>query len=330
MTDCIFRQSFHPPFVMAIVLAALASSCAPRLNVNPKANELPRLAAKHYVSYDNDQLGYRKWLPEKAEPKTVIIGVHGISGHAGDYENIAKHLLKHHSDVALYAPETRGQGMDPNKDRRGDIRRVKEWYKDLYTFTRLIRKVHPHSKIVWFGESMGSLIIMHAYDKTPPGEQRPDALIVSAPIVDVKAKLPAWKMMTVRVLTMALPKLRVSLETLAGGERQVVTEDDVHEEQAAKNTWYIPRYTLRLLLNLGDMAGVMEKKASKVQCPVLVLHGGKDVFTEKESVDRFYQSFPEGMDKTKKFYPDSYHLLMYDHDRVKIFNDVSTWLKKLK
>lgn len=332
MIDCISRRHSTLRYVITaiatMVVATVAPSCSPSLNINPKVKGMPKLAKNHYVSYDSDQFGYRKWVSEKSEPKTVIIGVHGISGYSGDYENLGKHLLKNHPDVALYAPDTRGQGMDPNVSRRGDIFRTKEWYKDLYTFTRLIRKVYPNSKIIWFGESMGSLIVMHAYSRTPPGEEKPDAMIILSPIVDVEAKLPTWKMAAVRVSTMLLPKLRISLETLSDGERPIVTEDDMHEEQAAKNAWYIPRYTLRLLVKLGDMADVMEQKATKVNCPVLVLHGGKDIFTKRESVDRFYQHFPEGTDKTKKFYPGSFHLLMYDHERDRIFKDVSQWLKK--
>ncbi len=314
--------------MMAVVLI---TSCSTQLDVKSSTPPYqPQLTEKDYTSFDGDALGYQKWTPAKNEPKIVVIGVHGISGHAGDYDNLGKHLLKSNPDTALYAAETRGQGMDPNQDRRGDIRRAKDWYRDLYTFTGLIRKQHPKAKIVWFGESMGALIVMHAYDQTPPGEKKPDALVISSPIVDVGSKLPPWKNGLARVTAALLPKLKISLESLSDGERAVVTEDDMHEEQASQNPWYIRRYTLRLLLNLGDMADKLDDEAAGVRCPVLVLHGGKDVFTSAASVKAFYAHFPDGMDKTRKIYPGSYHLLMYDHDREKIFTDVSKWLKKLK
>lgn len=312
------------------MVAALASSCAAPANVHLKVKGSPRLEAKQYVSYDNDRFGYRKWLPLKGGARMVVIGVHGISGYSGDYENLGKHLQRNLPGVALYAAETRGQGMDVNFHRRGDIRSVKEWYKDLYTFTRLVRKVHPKARIVWFGESMGSLIIMHAYRNTPPGERRPDAMVISSPIVDVEEKLPAWKLVAVRVTAMLMPRFRVSLESLSEGERPVVTKQDIHEEQAAKNPWYIRRYTLRLLLNLGDMATKIHKRAEEVRCPVLLLHGGKDIFARRKSVDRLFGHFPDGIHKTHRYYPDSFHLLMYDHEREKVFRDVVRWLKELE
>lgn len=330
MHDILSRRRSGLRLVAACLVTALASSCATFIDGKPMVKAKPQLLEKHYVSFDGDRLGYNKWLPSGRAPKTVIIGVHGISGHAGDYDNLGKYLLKHSPSTALYAAETRGQGMDPKVERRGDVRRAKEWYKDLYTFTDLVRKVHPGAKVVWFGESMGSLIVMHAYSRTPPGSKKPDAMILSSPIVDVRAKLPAWKVMAVRVTAFLLPTIRVSLESLSDGGSPQVTQDDIHDQQAAKNPWYIPRYTVRLLLKLGDLAEGMPARARKVRCPVLVMHGGKDIFTSDQSVRDFYRHLPESTPKTCKFYPNAFHLLMYDAKRERIFSDVVDWLDKLK
>ena len=287
---------------------------------------IPEIHEKHYLSYDNDSLGYKKWLPEKIDPELIIIGVHGISGHAGDYENFAKHLLKHHQKIALYAPETRGQGMDPKIHRRGDIQNPEHWYQDLYTFTQLVREKHPTAKLLWFGESMGSLIVTHAYKNQPKGFSPPDGVIISSPILDVQPKLPAWKYSLAKTTRFLLPKLRISLESLSSDDNKQVTKQDIHEQQAAINPWYIKRYTLRLLLDLADMADHMSEVSRKLHCPLLVVHGRKDIFTSKQAVDRFYQALPEALDKKLLHYPDSYHLLMYDHNKAKIFQDISEWI----
>lgn len=310
----------------------LGSSCSSPMIFTPQINSAPHLAQKHYVSFDCDQFGYRKWVPASAakkDPAIVIVGVHGISGYSGDYENLGKHLLKHRQDVALYAAETRGQGMDAKHSRRGDVRRQAEWCRDLYTFTHLIRRTHPESKIIWFGESMGSLIVMHAYGIQAPGEQQPDAMIISSPIIEVESELPAWKLTAARIAALFFPKVRISLESLSDGRPAVVTRDDIHEQQAAKNPWHIRRFTLRLLITLGDMAQAMDLRARQVSCPILVMHGGKDLFTQSNKVDDFYRHLPEATPKTHKYYPDSHHLLMYDHEREKIFADITKWLDGL-
>lgn len=310
---------------VAFLLLLMSSSCSPPMSVNPKANILPHLAEKHYVSHDGDHFGYRNWQP--VAPHTVIIGIHGISGHSGDYKYLTKHLRSNDRGVAIYAPEIRGQGMDANKKRRGDIMNSCEWTKDLYTFTSLVRKAHPKARIIWLGESMGTLIIMHAYHTTPHGFKKPDALIFASPIVDISSKISAWKLGTMRVAAFLFPQLRISLETLSTGERPVVTKDDIHKEQANKNEWYIPRYTLRLLLTLGNMADRLKKLAADTRCPILILNGGMDIFTSKEKVDELCASFPKDIPCTHHYYKDSFHLLLYDHQREKIFRDISAWLK---
>lgn len=310
--------------------ALLLSSCATAISYAPPARVNPQLGKERYTSYDNEEFGYRKWLPQSTrqkDPAFVVIGVHGISGHAGDYENLANYLMKQRHDVVLYAAETRGQGMDTKQHRRGDIRRVEQWYDDLDAFTGLVRKRHPGSKIIWFGESMGSLLIMHAYHYVAQ-DRRPSAMVISAPIIEVDSELPKWKLAAAKCAALFFPVARISLESLSDGRRPVVTREDNHEQQAAKNSWYIPRYTLRLLVKLGDLAQSMDAVASKVSCPVLVLHGGKDVFTQGEKVNDFCRNFDPLVNVTHHYYPSSYHLLMYDHQKEKIFADISSWLNQ--
>ncbi|MGB0991888.1 MAG: alpha/beta fold hydrolase [Akkermansiaceae bacterium] len=315
--------------ITTLAVALVITSCATRFNHPPRVKHQPKLAKTHYTSYDGDRFGYKKWPAKKDTPKTIIIGIHGISGHAGDFENLSTHLSKHNPQTSLYAPETRGQGMDEKKHRRGDIRKASEWHKDLYTFTRLVRAAHPKARIVWFGESMGSLIALHAYGNPPHGAKRPDGLILCSPIVGVSNKIPAWKSTSLRIAAFALPKYKVSLENLSGVHNAQVTKDDIHSEQAAKNPWYIRRYTLRLLVTLGDMVESLPEQAAKVQCPTLILHGGKDIFTDPKNVQNFSKHFALPAKTKRHFYPKSYHLLMYDHKREVIFNDVSRWLRSL-
>jgi len=118
---------------------------------------------KHsYESFDYDHFNYLKWS-NSSDPVIVVIAVHGINGAANDYDNLAQFLLKDREHIAIYAPETRGQGNDPNVQRRGDINQKEEWFKDLDVFSRRLRSEHPNAEIIWCGESMGALIITHCY-----------------------------------------------------------------------------------------------------------------------------------------------------------------------
>jgi alpha-beta hydrolase superfamily lysophospholipase len=317
------------PAAMAAACAATLCQCAREIPVSHQFEE-PRLGPKSFVSYDRESFGYRKWLAEgSGEPETIIIGIHGFCGAALDYENLGEHLLEKHRSQGLYAYEVRGQGNDPLRERRGDIGDPEDWFRDLDTFTGLVRKEHPGARIVWFGESMGALIAAHAWHRRPAGADAPcDALVLSSPIVRFRDDFPEWKKVVVRVIAYAVPRARLSLETLAGGQPVQMTHDTVHSEQAETNAWHIERHTLRLLVSLGDLVDGMPPIAGELTLPTLVVHGGKDFFSRPEDVEAFYDRIPAATDKKRLFYPESHHLLMYDKGREQVIGDIAAWLDR--
>ncbi|MGJ8694765.1 MAG: alpha/beta fold hydrolase [Verrucomicrobiaceae bacterium] len=308
----------------------LMLTCVPLLvhcSTSLAVPESVRLDQKSLHSFDGDLLPYTKWLP-KEEPELIVIGVHGISGAASDYRPLADHLLTSLPRTAVYAAETRGQGNDPVVARRGHIRKRSDWFRDLYSFTSLIREKHPNARIVWCGESMGSLIVLHAYAAAPDRTQLCDAMILSSPIVDIRGDFPLWKEKAAHILAAIFPTMRVSLETLSGKDDVNVTKESVHQEQAEQNSYHIERHTLRLLSTLGDMIRKSGEASQTIDIPLLLLHGGKDVFSDPKDVEAFAASLPNPEKTTRKFYPESFHLLFFDHESDRVIGDVSNWLKK--
>jgi len=316
------------PFFIGIIaplICPLFTQCSP-VSAVPQ-NQNIRLTETTYQSFDGDQFPYTKWL-SKEEPEQIIIGVHGISGAALDYKPLASHLLLNLPKTAVYAAETRGQGNDPTKAMRGHIHHQEDWFRDLYTFTALVRQKHPEAKIIWCGESMGSLIVMHAYASAPE-KARCDAMILSSPITDIRGDFPQWKEQAAHFAAMLFPKMRISLETLSGQDSVNVTKDSVHQEQITHNPYHIKRHTLRLLSTLGKMVRSAQSAAQKIDLPILILYGGKDIFSDPKDVEAFAEAIPEQKNVTRNYYPKSYHLLFYDHQSQKVVEDTSQWLQKL-
>lgn len=316
-----------PHLLLSLLIPILTHCSSTSLSV-PDAI---RLEKNTLYTFDGDQLPYTKWEPQE-EPELVIIGVHGISGAASDYKPLATHLLSNEHRIAVYAAETRGQGSDPIKERRGHIKKRENWYRDLYSFSKLVRKKHPKAKIVWCGESMGSLIVLHAYaaSQTEAAIAPCDAIILSSPIVEIRGDFPRWKINAAHTIATLFPKARISLESLSGEKKVRVTKNAVHQEQVNENSYHIKRHTFRLLSTLGDMIETSGKAGRSVDVPILVLHGGKDIFSEAAAVERFTQSLPEQDQVTRKYYPESFHLLFFDHQSDLVIKDIEEWLKSLK
>ena len=312
--------------LFTVIGVFLLSNC--RLSHVVSTSSEVRLEEKHLHSFDGDRLPYTTWMPKTA-PDQIIIGVHGISGAASDYKPLGDHLLANLPGTAIYAAETRGQGNDPIKERQGHIGDRREWFRDLTTFTRLIRKKHPKARIVWCGESMGSLIVMHTYAYAVDRSGLCDAMILSSPIVDIRGDFPKWKEHLANGAAALLPKARVSLEALAGKSDVKVTKNAIHSEQAQKNPYHIERHTLRLLTTLGDMIRGMKKASRSLNIPLYVLYGGKDVFSDPKDVKIFLENLPETTKSKQTFYPESFHLLFHDHQSDKVVADIEKWLRKL-
>ncbi len=311
---------------LGCALILCLTGCGPQYTTVSRINSpTPALAGDK-----SETFGYRRWIAKTTEPDVIIIGIHGFCGASIDYANLGKHLLTHQPRSGVYAYEVRGQGSDPILQRRGDIGNPRDWYRDLFAFTQLVRERHPLAKIVWYGESMGALIAAHALRESPVTDLPCDALVLSSPLVRFRDDIPAWKIQLLQVAAETFPLARVSLDALSGGQDVQMTQSSTHSTQAEKNAYNIKQHTLRLLGSLGRHIEGMNDCAATLRVPVLVLHGGRDYFNTDSDLRGFMAHVAPGVPKTYRNYPNAYHLLMYDAQKEKIFRDVERWLNRLR
>lgn len=318
-------DSPHGPWrwLLAGLFVALLASCAPSYTlVTARPDEVIR----------NETFAYRHWGRHDVKPDTVVIALHGFDGASIDYESLATHLVREQPHTAVYAYELRGQGRDPLKARRGDIDDPDNWSRDLHAFTAKVRRENPGASIVWFGESMGALILSKTYKEDLLAGREPpcDAIGVTSPVVKFRDDFPTWKKDLIFTLSKLAPGARLTLDALSGGQDVQMTEDSFHSEQAQTNAWHVESHTLRLLSALGGMIEDMPDCAETFGVPTLVLHGGQDFFTTADDVREFAGHIPDDTPSRRRFYPDGHHLLMYDTGKEEMFEDVADWLDDLR
>jgi len=323
-------------YVASLLLTLAFVSChsSPKYTLVSHTYDKPRLGEKTFTTTDSQSFSYRKFVasgPDAKEPETVVIALHGFCGASIDYKNLGTWLLKEHPSIALYAYDIRGQGLDPVNERRGDIDVPENWFNDLNTFTELVRQQHPRANIVWQGESMGALILANTYRRDMESGKRPacDAIVITSPVVGIRGDFPAWKKQTVRAIAKIFPAARLSLDTLSGGEQVQMTATSTHSEQSETNAWHIERHTLRLLVSLNDLIDQMKVSAATFRVPTLIVHGGKDYFTDTQDVITFYQHLSAAPEKKRLYYPEAHHLLMYDAQKDVVIQDIGSWLLDL-
>ena len=286
----------------------------------------PALTATEFTASDGKSMPYARWATEAPPPKAVIICVHGLSGAASDFWPVGERFPK--KEIIVYGLQLRGMGNDPDKKEHGNIARGELWVSDLLAFTQLVCQRHPKLPIIWYGESLGSLIVINAAAALPDGSPLVSGIVLSSPVIGFRQKLPAWKYCLIRSLVAIHPGKRISLESL--GDREVkVTGYSTHKQQMEKTAHYVEFFSLRLFRAIDKMVRRSQATASRVRAPLLLLYTPNDVFTSREQIESFYARI-SAADKSKIFLPNSYHLILHDVDRDQTLIDLENWLKARK
>ncbi len=269
---------------------------------------------------------YTRWpavaKPAPRAPKAIIICVHGLSGAASDFWPAGEMLES--QQMLVYGVQLRGMGNDPDKSQRGNVPSAQRWQDDLIEFTKQVRLKHPQVPIFWYGESLGSLIVIHSLAELGRSELVA-GVILSAPVIAFRNGLPAWKYWPIRFLTSLWPGKRISLESL--GDREVkVTSQTTHKQQMEHTPHYVEFFTLRLFRAVDKMVRSSPSEAQKINLPILLLYTPNDVFTSASQVEAFYEQLGS-QDKQKICYPQSFHLILHDVDRANVLQALDHWLQ---
>jgi len=288
--------------------------------------ERPTLYRDVWTSYDSKQMPWKEWPVAKGTKlKTVVIAVHGLSGASSDFWLLGECLPP--LGCAVYAYDLRGQGKDPDKAMRGDILNADRWLRDLVTFHKLVRERHPNTPIVWYGESLGSLIALHAAARERRGA--PDALILASPVAGLRFHTSELERFLIRTTSFAMPSIRVKLGDLAGLDESKlrVTSQTTHGTQMQKTPHHVESFTLRLLREVDGMIQQNERAARRLDIPVLMLATPHDIIATPDQVQALFKQIGS-KDKRLNWYSRSYHLLLHDVQHEKVMTDVERWLNK--
>jgi acylglycerol lipase len=279
-----------------------------------------------WIAPDGQTFSYSHWASSAgsgAEP-AVMVAVHGLSGAALDYEPLGHRLAL--LGIPTYAPELRGQGNDPDPKRRGDLDRLETWYADLHTFLVLVRSQHPDVPLYYYGESMGAALLTRFLAQATLSDQ-PAGLILASPVVALQEKPPGWMNLLFRFLLLVWPTFRIDVRKLAKKDEapRHVTRDETHREWFKTAPHKLDCFTIRFFKCLHDLIAGCHDAATRIVVPVLVIYARHDIFIRAELVESFFEQLGS-KDKELGFFPESYHLLLHDHDREDVLQRVVTWL----
>jgi acylglycerol lipase len=312
-----------------LLSAFVFTQCA----VMPARSRPPRLHPATWSASDGKSLPYSHWPAVRgrsphspAEPKAVLICVHGLSGASSDFWPLGQELPK--QGLTVYGMELRGQGLDPDVTARGDIRHRKEWMRDLREFSSLIAAEHPGTPLFWLGESMGSLIVLHTVADGPKEcSARPRGIVLLSPAIALREGLPRWKGHIARAASHIAPYYRLPLAQLDPGQvpDMRITSVSTQSSQAPLTPHLVPAHSLRLLREVHSLMATSHAAADQLTLPVLVLYTPNDPVASRPQIEAWFDRI-DSLDKTPLFFPKDYHLILHDEHRWQAVGDIGDWL----
>jgi alpha-beta hydrolase superfamily lysophospholipase len=260
------------------------------------------------------RLYFQSWQP-CAEPRAILVLLHGLGGHSGTFQNVAEYLLP--TCVATYAFDLRGHGRSPGQ--RGHINAWSEFREDLSAFLRFIDDREQGCPRFLIGHSLGAVIIL---DYILRSQANVSGIIALAPALG-KVGVPLVKLALGRVLSTVWPRfsLDTGIELTAGSRDRPVLESYLSDP--LRHT----KGTARLATEFFDTVVWIQVHAAELRTPLLILHGGADRIALPEGSQTFVEKVVFS-DKERREYPGVYHDMCSDLDCLLILADIRDWLDR--
>ncbi|MCX7606197.1 MAG: lysophospholipase [Bacteroidia bacterium] len=270
------------------------------------------------AGYQGERL-YTAWYPPKPVARGSIVWVHGYAEHSERYAEVIRFLGER--GWGSLAWDLRGHGRSTG--RRGFITDVEEYLYDLTAVWTHWREKLP-VPVVLFGHSLGGLIALR-YRQKYAALWKPAATILSAPLVQLRLEVPAWKKALGQVAarlfpTLSLPSGLQPSQLSHDPEKVKAYSEDPMIFRTATAGWFAAVQQAQILL-WQELPLLNEGK-------YLFLLPEDDPICDSKATQRLYELLPAS-DKTLVTYPEGYHEPLQETFREQVFQDIWHFLHQL-
>lgn len=259
------------------------------------------------------ELYYQSWHPQ-ALARAVLVIVHGHGGHIGILTRMVEYLIEY--NYVVYSFDLRGNGQSPGQ--RGYINSWAEFRADLKAFINLVKTKEPDKDLFLIGQSMGGTIALDYILREPNQLQ---GLILLSPALGLGVS--SWKLLIGKILSGILPHFTLN----TGIDFSAASRDPEVVAACAKDPLRHSQGTARLATELLKTIDWINTNATKIEIPLLILHGGADRVTLPQSSRFFFESLTLA-DKERREYPGSHHELHNDINYQEVLADMENWIKR--
>lgn len=264
-----------------------------------------------FPSFDGVWISWRAW--EAADPRGVLLVVHGLGEHSGRYRKLAEAMVP--AGWSCWALDLRGMGE--SEGRRGHIESWSHWLGDVTAFDRLVRTEASPLEVVPLGHSFGGVVVASAVLQ---GALKPCRFVLSNPAFGVRMPIAPWKLALGRIASRTMPTLTMS----NGVDASSISRDAAVVDAYRQDPLVHDRISARLHAEWQQAGATAMSAAPHCTVPMLLLLSDDDRVIDAETGERF--GLTCGGRVTIKRYPDRYHEPFNDLGSETVFEDLRRWL----
>ncbi|XP_031701153.1 monoglyceride lipase isoform X1 [Anarrhichthys ocellatus] len=304
--------------LLSLLRVSLADSSMPEPGAAPRRSPqgVPYADLPHIVNADGLHLFCRYWEPA-AQPRALVLIVHGAGEHCGPYDEIAQKLKE--VSLLVFAHDHVGHGQSEGE--RMNVKDFQVYIRDSLQHVDLMKSCHPDLPVFIVGHSMGGAISILTACERPADFA---GVVLIAPMVQMNPdSATPFKVFMAKVLNHMLPSL-----TLGSIDSKWISRDKKQvETYAADELNFHGGMRVSFAMQLMGATARIEREIPSISWPFLLLHGDDDKLCDIRGSKMMYENAPAS-DKKIKVFEGGYHSLHHDLPEVveSVLKEVTSWI----
>jgi alpha-beta hydrolase superfamily lysophospholipase len=273
----------------------------------------PAFTLKGYRTGDGLRLPFFEWGP--ADPKAVVLALHGFGDYSNAFDKVAQALAKR--GVATYAYDQRGFGVSPGRGRWHGAERLAD---DAAEAVGALKRKHPDVPLYLMGHSMGGGVALAAAARHP--DLPVEGLILVAPAVWSRDFMPDFQKDLLRLSAHTLPWYPLTGQ----GIRIVPTDDLAALKALSRDPKVLRAFRVDQVWGLTNLMDLAADAPPGIGTRVLYLYGLRDDVIPLVPTKAALAGFSEPL-LTAAIYDGGYHLLMRSKLGDAVIRDIAQWIE---
>lgn len=251
-----------------------------------------------------------------ANPKGGVVLVHGLGEHSGRYAHVAQTLNE--AGLSVLAPDLPGHGL--SEGRRGHFPSYEQVLDLIGQALTYLGEAVSGQPLFLYGHSLGGNLVVNYALRRPQGLR---GAIASGPWLRLAIQPPRWRVALARTVGRLLPAI-----TQPNG---LDPHDLSHDPQVVQAYIEDPLVHDRISAGLflaAYQAGLSAlENASRLQVPLLLMHGTADRLTSPEASAAFCAR--AGSLCTLRLWEGLYHEVHNEPQKAEVLATLRNWLESL-